>query len=838
MTTRVLTCVLTLLAISSGAHAQAPGVIREEVSFSVQGEQRRALVTRPTGLVDLPVVMVLHGLGEVAEDARDFYQFDDLPSEQDVVVVYPEGPAFINGDGERQAAWDFDQDLPYFDGLLVELETRFDIDERRVSAIGFSQGAAMSLFLGVQRADALAAVGSVAGLYLQNDQPAQPSRPMPLFMVHNTLDQTVPFAPEVGESPRGTFERWRGWNGCTGPLDRALPGPGVRLDIDESCPSGAETRFYTFTAAPPGFADGHFWPFEEVGGLNYAEEAWSFFRRFALDASSVVADAQVLRVDETAAPGGDGSVSAPFDTLQSALAAATDGDTIKLAPGTYIGPFVLDRSSVAVRGDGAPGSVVLTPVFEANDEIPLFLVTGDNNLLTNLSIRDAAGDGFDIRGDGTTLDLVRTTGCGRNSINIEGADDTLVSASTFSVNRNVDIFLTDAHGVEIRDSAFTNDESFDTRPDGVPIRRTSAISSFTTPLFSTDILMTNLTVTGYSYYGIDLRARDNTVDPSPITPITDVRLLDSTITRCGRSLDNVSAEEPGEEINLGGVLWQGVNDSEVSRNIFADSYGWGMDAYRCDNVLYRNNIFAFNTPEVFPDGSTGPGGSEGDGFGLEVNAGAGNVVLNNLFIGNSVGFFSSYLLEGETDFAAADLLAVNNISIGNTTFDMSFVGGQDPDDLDPDEPFDPRFRFIRNVRTNIIGTREIFGTIENDLDLDNIRLATAAAVRFVDLVGRDYRLAPGSIAIDTGEDFESVPSDLEGDLRPAGVATDLGPYEFQPPSCAADLNLDGTADFFDLLLFLRRFRVSDPSADIAEPFGLLDTLDLVEFLARLDAGCP
>ncbi len=45
----------------------------------------------------------------------------------------------------------------------------------------------------------------------------------------------------------------------------------------------------------------------------------------------------------------------PGDDLQAALSSAAEGDTIRLAPGRYTGPLVLDRR---VTLEGAPGAVV------------------------------------------------------------------------------------------------------------------------------------------------------------------------------------------------------------------------------------------------------------------------------------------------------------------------------------------------------------------------------------------------------------------------------------------------------------------------------------------------
>jgi subtilisin-like proprotein convertase family protein len=60
----------------------------------------------------------------------------------------------------------------------------------------------------------------------------------------------------------------------------------------------------------------------------------------------------------------------------------------------------------------------------------------------------------------------------------------------------------------------------------------------------------------------------------------------------------------------------------------------------------------------------------------------------------------------------------------------------------------------------------------------------------------------------------------------------------QPPACPADLNNDQQLNFFDVTAYLGLFNAQDPAADLAAPFGTFNLFDLVEFLARYNAGCP
>lgn len=157
-------------------------------------------------------VIWLHGLGA---DARDFYSVPPqlgLPDADTIRWVFPNAPTMpvtINM-GAMMRAW---YDVSGFDrrdqdetgirrsaaalDVLIEREQTRGIPDHRIVLAGFSQGGAMSLFVGLRRPERLAGIMCLSG-YLVLDgtlagEAGHASRATPIFQAHGTDDPMVPY---------------------------------------------------------------------------------------------------------------------------------------------------------------------------------------------------------------------------------------------------------------------------------------------------------------------------------------------------------------------------------------------------------------------------------------------------------------------------------------------------------------------------------------------------------------------------------------------------------------------------------------------------------------------
>jgi hypothetical protein len=78
---------------------------------------------------------------------------------------------------------------------------------------------------------------------------------------------------------------------------------------------------------------------------------------------------------------------------------------------------------------------------------------------------------------------------------------------------------------------------------------------------------------------------------------------------------------------------------------------------------------------------------------------------------------------------------------------------------------------------------------------------------------------------------------VSGDFRLEGG---FWPGATPDPGCnTADLaDPFGVLDLADIVAFITAFGAQDPDADLAEPFGVFDLADIVALVTAFEAGCP
>ncbi|MEO6165976.1 MAG: T9SS type A sorting domain-containing protein, partial [Chitinophagales bacterium] len=211
------------------------------------------------------------------------------------LVAYPNGLTDNLGNQYWNVGWSWlpnTDDVAFVSALIDTLHSRYNIDENRVYATGFSAGGFMSHILAAKLSTRITACASVSGGMAPGVfDTIVPSRPVPIIETHGTADGLVPYDGNTGQfasvNTDSLIHFWAVNNLCTLPADSvALPnintsdGSTVQLFTFTGGSNNASCRLYRIVGADhldwPGSGSGY------NGDFNASVEIWNFFRQYEL----------------------------------------------------------------------------------------------------------------------------------------------------------------------------------------------------------------------------------------------------------------------------------------------------------------------------------------------------------------------------------------------------------------------------------------------------------------------------------------------------------------------------------------------------------------------------
>lgn len=171
-----------------------------EYSVLFQGLNRNYLVYIPESYdADIPtsLLFAFHGYGSSNLFLMSYSGFNDIATQENFIVVYPQGSPLFGISHWNVGGWTSDSttdDIAFTDFLITTMKDSYNINEDRIYATGMSNGGFMSFLLACQMSDTFAAIASVTGsMTPETLDNCDPVREVPVLQIHGTNDLVVSY---------------------------------------------------------------------------------------------------------------------------------------------------------------------------------------------------------------------------------------------------------------------------------------------------------------------------------------------------------------------------------------------------------------------------------------------------------------------------------------------------------------------------------------------------------------------------------------------------------------------------------------------------------------------
>jgi polyhydroxybutyrate depolymerase len=224
----------------------------------VYGGDRPADLKTPATLTpgkQYPLLVVLHGYGANGFVQTAFFGVAGLPGADEALLIAPDGTLdstgkqFWNADA---ACCDFENrhpdDVAYIGGIIDDISAEWPVDRNQIYVLGHSNGGFMAYRMACERADVIAAIGSLAGDASSNPSACNPTRKVNVLHMHGTMDDSVAFSGAMQ-----SVDEWAQKNGCgatatagmTYDFDNNVAGSETHATVRDGCPADGQIELWT-----------------------------------------------------------------------------------------------------------------------------------------------------------------------------------------------------------------------------------------------------------------------------------------------------------------------------------------------------------------------------------------------------------------------------------------------------------------------------------------------------------------------------------------------------------------------------------------------------------------
>ncbi|MFT5424919.1 MAG: polyhydroxybutyrate depolymerase [Phycisphaerales bacterium] len=264
--------VIVLTCLTSTSHAQSPLVTDLDTGRGTIPVYRPSTYTPSE---PIPLIIALHGFTNSGNDVTNYFDMIGLIETENFLFCAPDGTKNFLGQGfwnDLSACCNlFDSsvdDVAYLHNLIELLKAQYEIDERSIHFVGYSNGGFMAYRMACEYSDTVASIVSLAGATPSVGVPCSPTNPVSVLQIHGTADSVIDYnggcIPLGGCYPGATdsVQTWALINACD-PVANPVPGSfdlassvagseTTAVIYDSQCDEGFEAELWTMAGADHG----------------------------------------------------------------------------------------------------------------------------------------------------------------------------------------------------------------------------------------------------------------------------------------------------------------------------------------------------------------------------------------------------------------------------------------------------------------------------------------------------------------------------------------------------------------------------------------------------------
>ena len=198
--------------------------------------------------VAAPLLLLLHGYTATGAGQEAYMQFGRVAEAAGMIYLHPDGTSDLLGLqfwNATDACCDLFgsgvDDSGYLLDLIEAVESRLNVDPKRIYITGHSNGGFMSYRMACDHSEKIAAIASLAGATWLDDADCGATEPVHVLQIHGTDDDVILFDGNCDffqcyPGAIDTAKTWAQTDACDRVIDQSSP----KLDLDLFLP-GAET---------------------------------------------------------------------------------------------------------------------------------------------------------------------------------------------------------------------------------------------------------------------------------------------------------------------------------------------------------------------------------------------------------------------------------------------------------------------------------------------------------------------------------------------------------------------------------------------------------------------